>query len=251
MTHRLSDVPVEQPSTPALSESAPLVDLSAADTNSSIKQMSPKTVSGDDWFEVVDNEKERNADGRPDPYAYTEKQALDKQLSDTEGLSKTLLEKFDQWDANHDGILAPIELENIYTSDSASTEDKTAAAAIRLKYHQFADLRLPNMGSDSSFITQPDLDVLGVLYDEDKKDAAFDQYYKGVEDAAYEKVGDDRTYFTDALMYGAGLLDYYFVLPGQFDDKVDSTRQDLEAPPPKGSDLDLCLPETKGECRIY
>jgi hypothetical protein len=250
MTHRPTDAPVERASSLSTQENAPLVDLASSDTNSSIKQMSPQSTSNDDWFKFWDNEKERNKEGRPDPYAFTDKAALDKQLEDTEGLSKKLTDNFDRWDLNHDGVLAPSELEDIYTNESTSAEDKTATAALRLKYGQFADLSLPNMHSESSTITKSDLDVLGVIYNEDKKDAAFEQFYKAKEEAAYEKLGD-ANFLVDAFMWGAGVYEKYFGLPGEFDDMVNQERQNLESKPVKESGLPLCLPDSVGSCSLY
>ncbi len=209
-----------------------------------------------DLGKVIDAEHERNAQGRPDPFQYVEKEATEALLADSQTLSTKLTQNFDKWDTNHDGLLAPLEVENVFTNDSLSTEERTAAAAVRLAYKQFAHMEMPLEGGDSSFITQSDINSLEILFDQDKNDKAFEKWWDVQEKAAYDKMGDMGWFFT-GLMGAAGIYDYYVSAPAKWDELREEKLARLTDLPQKvqeKKDLPPCTGTSKdGEkgCSIY
>lgn len=213
-----------------------------------------KPVQEPDLVKILDAEHERNEQGRPDPYKYVEKEATEALLADSQTLSTKLIQNFEKWDGNHDGVLAPMEVEDVFTNESLSAEERTAAAAVRLAYKQFAHMELPLQEGNSSFITQSDINSLEILFDQEKNDAAFEKWWEAREADAYEKAGD-MGWFFNGLMGAAGIYDYHVDAPAKWDELRQEKLARLTDLPNKvqeTSDLPLCTTTPKlGACTIY
>lgn len=249
-------------------------NLTAPDANNSIKMMQPKesvalpeltltdaqpavsrmTENDKIWFAAEDHEKEINKTGRPDLFDYVDKETVKKQLEDPKTLALNLAQNFDKWDANKDGMVTPSELESVFTDKDTSPEDKAAAAAIRLAYTEFAKFNIAEDETFGMFITKNDINGIGKMYDEDKRDQGFDAWWQRTEDYAWGTIKRNGSVI-HGLMWGALLYDKYFTAPDQYDKLFEDKQKDLDKLPQlvdkQGPKLPLCTDQTVSTCRYY
>lgn len=192
-------------------------DMRSASASPSLPAME---LSTDGFLALLDDERKRKADGRPDLFDYVDKKAVKDLLGQPDKLIEKLGENFDKWDANHDGVLSPGELEDIVSGKQKTTTDQSEreiAAALRIGYHDFGKLdnlygaKHDNVGT---FLTKEDIDGYKLLYDEERQEKLFEQWFTDHADPIFDKV-KNSDYLSQAFMYS---LVYGYKYWGAFDD---------------------------------
>lgn len=249
-------------------------NLTTPDANNSIKMMQPKesvalpeltltdkqapastmTKEEEIWSAAYDHEKEMNKKGRPDLFDYVDRETVKKQLEDPKTLALNLAQNFDKWDTNKDGMVTPSELESVFTDKNTSEQDKATAAAIRLAYTEFAHFNIAESETFGVFITKNDINGIGKMYDEDKRERGFDAWWKNTEDYAWGTI-DKNGSMIHGLMWGALLYDKYFNAPDQYNKLFEDKQKELDKLPQlvdnPGPKLPLCTDQTTGTCSTY
>lgn len=148
--------------------------------------------------ELVALELTRNEKGRPNLYEDVQQHlAADRMLQDVRGMSTKLEANFDKWDANSDGVVTPIELEDFAINKANSREDRTAAITVRRAYHVLANMDSPNFNSSHLFIERSDVEGLGQYFDPTRRArAANDLWQKDYE--AKMKTVENSNFFVRA-----------------------------------------------------